>query len=467
MTRVLLVSAPWETNQGTFNTSDDISHYPIGIAYLHSFLESKGHIVKTEWLNNVCESDCNTRLYTTISEFNPEVIGFNTLTANRTSTFKMINNISTSHPNILIVMGGIHATIMYQQILKKHPNVIIIRGEGEITFNELINTDKLDTVDGIAYSKNKEIVKTADRDLIEILDILPFPKHDIFFKNNRKFACILTSRGCPNTCSFCCLNPTAKRKVRYRTVQNVMSEIEYLVNTYPNIEQIWIHDDSFFLDNIRAIEICDEIIKRKLKVSFVCSGRFKPITQELIRKLDDANFKMVLLGLESGNNDILKSCHKGITKDDVRKVTTMFKNAKMEICMFLITGLPGETEQTVNETYMFIQELQRIKYMYYHDIGILTVYPGTEVYDLMKQNNLITDDYWMTDLPTPCYTVDNTKNTLMLFKTHTLNHISLDKFMTIDGFKSQWTMLPHIITYVLKYKQTNIKRRVLKLLFHK
>lgn len=132
--------------------------------------------------------------------------------------------------------------------------------------------------------------------------------------------------------------------------------------------------------------------------------------------------------------------------------------------MFLIVGLPGETEQTVKETYNFIMGFQKNKYMYYQDIGVLTVYPGTEVYEIMKQHNLITDDYWMTENLTPCYTVDHTFEELMAFKEDTLNHISLDRITTWGGLKNQWCMIPHIVKYIITYKRDNIKRRLLKLL---
>ncbi|MFB5612968.1 MAG: radical SAM protein [Nitrosarchaeum sp.] len=108
---------------------------------------------------------------------------------------------------------------------------------------------------------------------------------------------------------------------------------------------MWIHDDSFFLNNDRVIEFCDEIISQNISTKFICSGRFKPISEKMVKKLEQANFIQVLLGLESGDETILKTRHKNITPDDVIKAVKLFAETKIEIYAFLIIGLPGENLQ--------------------------------------------------------------------------------------------------------------------------
>ena len=453
--RVLLVSTPWERNHLVSEAIDDESHYPIGLAYLHSYLELRGHIVETEWLNNyplIWKSVLDYKLKGTF----PDIVGFNMLTMNRVSTYRGIEWIHEYYPKIQIVLGGIHATLMYQQILERYPYVIIIRGEGELTFADLLEAlemgDDYSQTPGIAYCTEGKIFKNPDRELIEDLDILPFPKHEIFFKGGRKFAGILTSRGCPSSCSFCCLNPISKKRVRFRSVAYVIQEIEYLIKTFPKLETIWIHDDSFFLNTPRVIHFCDEIVERGINISFICSGRFKPITEVLVLGLEKAGFKSVMLGLESGDEYILELCHKGIDHEDILKATKLFSQTNIDLTMFLIVGLPGENLSTILNTAKFIQELQQIKYLYYQDIGILAVYPGTEVYELMKQGGLIVDDFWMTSAATPYYTVDSDVSMLKAYKEILLSHISVDKIITPSGFLHQFNMLPWSFPYVWKYK---------------
>ena len=140
------------------------------------------------------------------------------LTSNRVSAYHLIEHIHKNQPDIKIVIGGIHATIMFRQLLKKFPYVIAILGEGEITFAELAGklfqpNINLNEIDGIAFYKNDSLVTTKTRKLIENLDDLPFPKHDIFFEDGKRTSvCLLTTRGCPFGCSFCCLDVISRKK---------------------------------------------------------------------------------------------------------------------------------------------------------------------------------------------------------------------------------------------------------------
>ena len=320
----------------------------------------------------------------------------------------------------------------------------------------------LNNVNGIAFDDCDKLILTSPRDLISNLDDLPFPKHELFFNTTRTTGCIMTSRGCPFNCSFCVLNPTAKRTVRFRSIENVVEEIEYLIKKFPDMSDIWIHDDSFFINNDRVISFCDEIVKRNIKINFICSGRIKPLKPEIVPKLEQAGFKKVLFGLESGDNTILKKCHKNITQEDAIRAFKMFSKSSIELSAFLIVGLPGETIETVMNTAKFVQKLQRIKYVYYYDIAILFIYPGTEVYEIAKSAGLLTDDYWLTDETTPTFTAENNIDQLFEFKNIILDHISYNRIVSRAGFKAQFKMVPYIIGYLLKYHRKEIIKKIFK-----
>lgn len=473
--RVLLVSSSWENISLCSSSLDrklevkctDESHYPLGIAYLHSYLESKGHSVQSLWLNNYSFEYGLSSVNAAIQNFKPDVIGFQILTPNRVSSYRLIEYIHKTYPELCLVIGGIHTTIMYDQLLRKYPYVIAILGEGEITFHNLLQEISkkefdLTKVNGIAFFHSGNVVRNQDQEFIENLDILPFPKHELFIHDKRENACIITSRGCPNRCSFCCLNTQNKRKVRIRSVANVVDEIEWLLKTFPQLKSIWIHDDTFFLNTSRVIEFCDVIISKNITVNFICSGRFKPISQEVVTKLEQAHFTKVLLGLESGDDMILKKCHKGITQNDVINAVKLFGKSKIDIYAFIIIGLPGETQSTITSTAQFIQKLQKIKYMYYDNIGVLTTYPGTEIYELAKEQGLINDDYWLTDKYTPLFTVEHSQEQLFLFKDSMLDFISCDRLFTMKGFFKQYFML--LPAYKYKYRYFLLPR--LKLIFN-
>lgn len=281
--KILLLSSSFEQSAlAGINNSN--SNYPLGLAYLHSYLEKKGHTLHSVFLNDYTYEYCKKTFLTLLKEQKPDVVGFNVLTQNRTSTFHLIKILHQKYPSIRILIGGMHATVMYEQIIKRFPFVVAVLGEGEITAGEVLDKFKynrsLRTVAGIAYCSNHKIIKTKDRELIKDLDTLPFPKHEAFFTPERTIASITTIRGCPFHCSFCVLNKVTRSYPRVRSLKNVFAEIAYLMKKYPQMDTIWLMDDQFFLINERVIEFCKQIIKKKIKLKFICSGRFKPISKK-------------------------------------------------------------------------------------------------------------------------------------------------------------------------------------------
>lgn len=462
--KILLISASIEA-ESRAPTIENNSHYPLGLGYIHSYLEKFGHEVSLLFLNDYSYEACHAKIVNALQEFSPDVVGFQLITHNRVSSFRNIEYIHEHYPNIKIVIGGIHTTVFYEQILKKYTYLTAVLGEGEITFKELIDAfesnGELRKINGLAYidRNTKSLIVTSGRELIKDLDSLPFPKHEHFFNSERTTASMLTSRGCPYACSFCVLDAISRRKVRLRSVENVIAEIEYLVATFDKLESIWIHDDAFLIHNKRVIELCDEIVKRNIVLRFVCSARFKPVSKELVEAMERAGFELVLFGMETGSAKLLISSHKGIKKEDMEKTYRLFAASSIDIVGFLIVGLYGEDESTIMETAQFVQKLQKIKYSYYDDIGVLAIYPGTEIYSIAKEKGLITDDYWLTDKSVPLFTAEHTPEQLFKYKEIIRDHIALKKLKTVDGFKAQWTLLPRILLWRLFFKKINKYRR--------
>jgi len=462
--KILLVTSSFEgISRNKIGETSEYLHYPLGLTYLHAYLESKGNFVMMAPLNHKPEEVCFSKVDKMVRDFSPEFIGFQVLTATRVSTYKLIEHIHKTYPEIRIILGGIHATVMYSQLVEKYPFILVVLGEGEVTIQELTKELKkkkphLDKVDGIAYFDGKRVTRTKKREPIQNLDTLPFPNHGHFLKDKKRTtACLLTSRGCYFACSFCCLNPELKRMVRFRSVGNVVDEIEYIYKMFPHISEVFIHDDTFFVDNKRVMAICDEIIRRKIKMNFQCSGRMNPISPEMITKLEEAGFKIVMLGLESGAREILKSCHKGITPENAINAFKLFKNSSINLKVFLIVGLPGETSETVDETIRLVKKLQKIKYISFaNDVNLLTIYPGTEVYEIAKSKGFVDDSYWLTNKETPIYTAENTYDELEEFKERISNNISFRRLKTFKGFKSQIEMIP----YLAKYLSVKILERI-------
>lgn len=416
---------------------------PLGIGYLHAYLETHSFAVESIFLDNTSISD--QLLKDTIERIKPVIIGLQITTTKHILAFEIIEKIHMGYPEITIVIGGVHTTIMHEQILRKYPFVIAILGEGEETFLELatciVKKTTLNYIKGIAFISNNILVKTPARPLIENLDKLPFPNHSLFLSKNQKTAAILTSRGCPYNCSFCCLHNITKHHVRFRSVTNIIEELTYIRNNFPNVNRIWITDDTFLIDNYRVIAFCEAVLKENFKFKFACLGRFTPISENMAKILEKTGFINIGLGLESANDLIRENAHKMITKDNVINAVRIFSRTKINLQIFLIIGLPGETYKTIKETAIFIQYLQKIKYIYFWNelFSIATVYPYTELYKNMKKAGVINDDIWLTGASNQLihYTLENTEKTLLNMRKQLTSYTSLDYFFTFKGFLRQ------------------------------
>ena len=440
----------------------DDSHYPLGLAYLHTYIEQFGHEVKTLYLNNVSFSECDEKIEETLESFKPDIVGISMMTHSRVSAFKAIDDIHEKYPDMPILLGGIHVSTMYSQIAKRFPYAVAIIGEGEETFKELIEhyskgfSVQTPDVRGIAYFNGEKVVVTARRPLIEDLNMLPFPKHDLFLSDGKTMANLLTSRGCPYKCSFCVLDHVSRRKVRFRSGKNIVDEVEMVLKNHPTVTQFWLHDDAFMINKARTLEFCEEVIRRGVKTQFVASARFRPISEEVVKKMEQAGFVHVLFGLESGSKKVMDLTRKGITQPHARYGLELFAKTKIKTTMFLITGLVGETEETVQETCDFVQELQRINYSYYEDIGVCQVYPGTEIFEICKASGKMSDDYWLTDKEVPYFTTEfggeHSLEWLMEMKEKAQKYIALGKILTPEGLLVQRKQIKASLKWVLRYK---------------
>ena len=446
MKKILLASMSIEENS-RFDF-DCNSAYPLGLCYLMSVLEENGYEVKLLFLNNDPYEIAENIILKCIDEWKPEIIGFQVFSMTRVSTFKIINKIQEQNEGTKIIIGGVHASIMYDQILREYPKVIAVKGEGEKTIIELLesieNNIPLRTVRGIAYNENGNVIQTEERELISDLDTIPFPRHGVFFDNypNRKVAHIVSSRGCPFKCSFCCLRIMSHQRLRKRKIENVIEEIKYLKTKYPRLSHVQFHDDTFLMDNDRVILFCKLLIKEKLDITFECSARVKPVCNEMFTWLERAGCTKIMFGLESGSEKILNSIHKGITQKDVIELFYLLRDHNITVTTFLMCGFPGENEETIHETISFVQKIQKIKYSWIAGVGKLWVYPGTEVYKLMRNQGAINDDYWLTENDVPFYTVENSYQKLLEYENKVMDNVSLERIFTIKGFVGHFLKMP-------------------------
>ncbi len=409
--KVFLVSAPSDTQK--------LQHrpYPLGIAYLGAILENAKHETKLFDYFNAEMDKVEEEFIRMVKEEKPNVIGFSILSMNRTASFDLIKRIKSFAPETKIIAGGVHCSVLYEQLLKNFPIEAICLGEGENVVTPLVESifDKkaLKDVKGIAYmDENGNIAVTPAPEMTK-LDDVPFPKHDVFLTDKSKTLYMITSRGCAGRCVFC--STTSYWKIwRTRSPKNVVDEIESVKKRFPNIDTILFLDDAFTLDNNRAINICKEIINRGIKVKWTCQARVTPISMEMLEWLKKAGCTEIAYGVESGSDRMLQEMKKYITSAQIITAFDLTRKVGIIPDPYLMIGLPSESNETINET---IALLKRIKCVA-RSVAILELYPNTEIYRIAKAQGFITDDYWLTDKPIPIYTYEHSLPDLqrMVFK---------------------------------------------------
>lgn len=444
--KVLLATLSIEPESRNENARN--AAYPIGLAYVHSALLAAGHEARLLFLNNFGYEEAHADFFATVEEWRPDVVGFQVFSMNRVNTGAAIDRLRENYPDIRIVAGGVHVSIMYRQMVERFPGLIAVRGEGELTLPEVLDSfagrQSLESVYGIAFWNGSGVTVTPERPLIGDLDSLPDPSHDIFFESEpgRTVAHIISTRGCPFDCSFCCLKLISKRRYRRRDIRRVVAELKNLKARYPRLREVQFHDDTLLLDNARVIEFCRLVIEEGLDLRFTCSARVKPVSAEMFDWMEKAGFTKIMFGLETGSPKLLHSIHKRITPEDVLALFRVLRGRKFDVTTFLMCGFPGETWETIDETVELVKATQRIHYNLVAGVGKLYVYPGTEIYDVMKAAGKISDEYWLADEPTPYFTVEHPLQELMAFEDKILENVSFLRIFTLRGFRFHFLSMP-------------------------
>ena len=370
---------------------------PNGLTYIDSLLKSRNYDTT---LLNLSNNDWR-ETKEIIAKENPDIVGISCYTFNRPAVFKLAKLIKQELPNCKIVIGGPHASVMYNQILEHYPFIdFVVIGEGELTFLELVeNINNPNKIKGIAYRKNNEIIINEKREPIADLDSLPMPAEYYSYKR------IITSRGCPGKCIFCDTPHLWGNKIRFRSAKNVVDEIELLNKKYSRAFFIF-SDDTFTADKQRVIGICKEIIDRKLQIVWDCRSRVNFIDEERLEWMKNAGCVSISYGIESGSEKILKNIKKFTTKEQIIDAAKLTRKYGLFMNFFLIVGSPGEDDETIKETIDLIKETKPLAIQ----PSIMEITPGTKIYQDSLDKRYIKESIWLEDSINPInYFFDNTK----------------------------------------------------------
>lgn len=368
-----------------FGTEKGVPIHPhVGIAYLISILKKNNH--QFQVIDCGVEDNWSKVLKETIKIFSPDIIGVTGFSYAYNYLYQTIKKIKLI-TKVPIILGGPHVSATKEKILQDTKINFAMYSESEESFINFLEVfsqkypDYYQVPNLIWKNKNKTIVNKP-ASLIYKLDNLPFPDYESF--KIKKYPCyfekiipIITSRGCPYGCNYCSVKLSMGQSFRPRSPKNVVEEINYWYQKGYNSFDI--NDDCFTLDINRAEQICDLIIKNKLKIKFqLYNGiRVNNITLKLLKKLKKAGCYFIAYGCESGSQKTLDRIKKNITLDQVRLAVKYTNQAKIRHAVNFIIGHQQETYQDALETLNFAKSLDCDYVNFYN----LVPYPGTEVYD--------------------------------------------------------------------------------------
>ena len=387
--KILLIYPPislWE------RYSSDIGHaggrqIPLGIYYLASSVRQSGH--------NVCVIDAEA-LEMTVSavvskalEYGPDIVGISSTTVAFQRALEAAREIKAAIRDVSVVVGGPHVTAVREEVLN-HPEIdFAVIGEGEETLKELLETMKhggdLSQVRGVAFRNGAIPIRNEPRPFITNLDNIPFPAYDLipdFSLYNPPptnyqqlpVANIVTSRGCPNHCTFCG-HSVFGRSLRQRSPANVAEEIALLHQRH-HVKEIAFVDDTFTIQPQRIFDLFRILNDRRIRFPWTCMSRINTVDYETLKFMKDQGCWHISFGIESGDEGILQLIRKNISLEETKKVVGWCRQLGVRTKGFFILGHPGETMATIDKTIRVALDLPLDDVV----VTLNTPLPGTDQY---------------------------------------------------------------------------------------
>lgn len=356
------------------------THPSIGLGIIAEMLKLSG--IDYEVVDLGLEYDMN-YLNQRIKGYLPDAVGISMMTFRYKYLYSILEKIKKSYGNIKIIAGGPHITAWKIKVLEQCPAIDFgISREGELTVRELCEGKELSTIKGLIYREGNNIFFNGERELIDNLDSIPFPKYEKFELDKYNHAIrINSSRGCPYKCIFCQSCSVLGKRWRGRSAANIVDEIQFWYKKgYRNFSFI---DDNFTLNKKRIYQLCDEIENRHLdNICLSAPGiRVDLVNRDLLKRMREVGFSYVAFGIEAGNNKILKALKKGFTIEQAEQGVRDAVELGFAVKLYFLVGSPYETLQNVQDSINFALEYPICDV----NFGSLMPIPETELIDWVKK----------------------------------------------------------------------------------
>ena len=330
-----------------------------------------------------------------------ELVVLFTSTPGFSADIKIAEMMKDSNPKLKVAFVGPPVTIEPDRALLSSSAIdFVVRREFDYQIAGFANGTPLSDLPGVSYRKNGEILHNPERGMIEDLDALPWVskvyKRDLDFQNYNvpfllhPYISFYTTRGCPALCTFCLWPQThSGHRWRVRSARSVADECRWALDNFPGLKEIFFDDDTFNYQKTRTLELCKEL--KQLNFTWSCTSRVTT-DYETLRAMRDAGCRLLIVGYESGDQQILKNIKKGATIEMAERFTANCKSLGLVIHGDFIVGLPGETHETLRRSIEFAKRLD----VETIQVSLGHAFPGTEFYEYAKKNALVTID-GMTD----------------------------------------------------------------------
>ena len=324
-----------------------------------------------------------------------------TSTAGFSSDVRLTEMMKDQNPRLQVAFVGPHVTARPEQSLLASTAIdFVARKEFDFTVRDFAAGKPLAEIPGVSYRRNGRVVHNPDPTPIQDLDSLPFvtdiykrdldiTRYNVPFLLN-PFVAFYTERGCPALCTFCLWPQTLSgHPWRTRSAANVAEEVRRCLDHFPNMKEIFFDDDTFNIRKSRVVELCKKL--KPLNFTWSCTSRVT-VDYQTLKAMKDAGCRLLIVGYESGDPQILKNIKKGATVEQALSFTRNCKKLGLAIHGDFIVGLPGETPETIRRTIDFAKKLDTETIQ----VSVAHPLPGTEFYDFVKKNGYLTHSA-MTD----------------------------------------------------------------------
>ena len=368
----------------------------MGIMFLASALRQHGY--EPVILDGDIEKKPFEKLEETLKKGDFAIAGLSFTSMTSQGAFEFAKAIKNFNPEITVIAGGYHPTVMIKETLADSNFDFLVYGEGEITAPILLDFlngkskdgVSLENIQGVAFKKGGQIVINSPRLPIGNLDTVHLPAYDLInidgysspSSTRKPYTTYIRSRGCPFFCNFCGVQRMFTRQYRCESPQKTIENVDYLVKKF-GIREILFKDSEFVINKKSVMDFCDLLAARKYDLIWGCNARVDTVSMELLRNMKAAGCSQITYGVESGDQKILNDIGKRITPDQARAAIKMTKQAGINCVTNFILGHIGETKETIQKTIDFAKELDAD----YTVFGSLMAFPGSEIYDKSLSNN--------------------------------------------------------------------------------